>query len=212
MERSVKIERKRKKTRKEGDTVQEKSWPSNWHSDRLSRYSCITTVLFSSCLSPSSFFFSSPLLDSSQKQREAAATAAAETSTLLGCKSCGTGLRELPLEELHSPYVLPRHHVTHIYLCLLQSLRMHRHTYMIKHTHARAHGFTCAVMLCTVCADIRSGRASSSRLGRCSFFSLLAFVNGTGSRYRQRYSIQSIRTLDHLGDRQHRAIERIEWC
>lgn len=36
---------------------------------------------------------------------------------------------------------------------------------------------------------------------------LLAFVGGTGSRYGRRYSIQSIRTLDHLGDR---ALEHVE--
>lgn len=65
-----------------------------------------------------------------EAERSAAATTAAETSTLLGCRSCGTGLRELPLEELHSPYVLPRLHVTHIYLRLLHGLS---HTHMEMH-------------------------------------------------------------------------------
>jgi len=87
---------------------------------------------------------SSPLLSSAllsaslgfvaETERSAAATTAAETSTLVGYRSCGTGLRELPLEELHSPYVLPRLHVTHIYLRLLHGLFVCTDTHTRKYT------------------------------------------------------------------------------
>lgn len=130
-------------------------------------YTHITAVLFPS------FSLSLPLIVScgllAETERRTAAAAAVETSTLLGCRSCGTGLRELPLEELHSPCVLPRLHVTHIYLRLSMPLlhgrdlcmRVYRHTHTHTHTHAHTYdartnlqvcAYARAIMSCTVCA------------------------------------------------------------
>lgn len=116
-----------------------KSWPSDWFRivsrDTLVH---ITAVLFPS-FSLSSASLPSPhrLLDFSAKtERRTAAAAAVETSTLLGCRSCGTGLRELPLEELHSPRVLPRLHGTHIYICLSMPLLHGRDHCVYVSTHA----------------------------------------------------------------------------
>jgi len=125
IERSVEIgkkRKKRKKSRKERNAVRVRK-ELVLQLTFGSRCSYITAVLLP--FSPSLLFFpllSSPLLSASlgfvaETERSAAATTAAETSTLVGYRSCGTGLRELPLEELHSPYVLPRLHVTHIYTC-----------------------------------------------------------------------------------------------
>lgn len=148
------------------------------------------------------------LLASGLAETERTAAAAAETSTLLGCRSCGTGLRELPLEELHSPYVLPRLHVTHIYLRLCASStrtgrRAHRLACTL-HTqdacaHAPQHAYThlrrypSSVMSCTVCAPIYAVAGFQFPAWDGSRFPLFArLVSGTGSRYDDaRHSIYS---------------------
>lgn len=144
MKRGSKIEAGEKEA--EENDRGEKSWPSlELTRDRFSRYSLvhITAILSSSFSLPLPLFPPHRLPELlAETERRTAAAAAVETSTLLGCRSCGTGLRELPLEELHSPCVLPRLHVTHIYLRLSmpllhgRSLRVcidvHTHTY----THA----------------------------------------------------------------------------
>lgn len=83
-----------------------------------------------------------PLTGLLAETEEAAAAAAAETPTLLGCRSCGTGLRVLPLEELHSPYVFPRLHVIHIYLRICGLFSFTRmvsrvYPYTLAHFYAR---------------------------------------------------------------------------
>lgn len=86
---------------------------------------------------------------------------------------------------------------------------MYRHTYAEIHKYTSIWGFTRAVIPCTVCASIYAV-ASSSRLGRCSFFSICSLLWVELVAATNDASIQSIRTLDHLDDRWHRAIERIE--
>lgn len=112
--------------------------PSSFSSSSTS-FSLPPLPLLSPSLLP---LFPPPPLTGLLAETEEAAAAAAETPTLLGCRSCGTGLRVLPLEELHSPYVFPRLHVIHIYLriCGLFSFtRMVSRVYLytLAHFYAR---------------------------------------------------------------------------
>lgn len=137
-----------------------------------------------------------------------AVAARAETSSLLGCRSCGTGLRELPLEELHSPYVLPRLHVTHIYIYtyIYRDLRLcasspqifprvrarasalHPETQACTQVCIHEYMWLCArgTVMYSVCASIYAVAACFQFPAGtiCSLLYLLAFVGGTaGSRY-----------------------------
>lgn len=84
---------------------------------------------------------------------------------------------------------------------------MHRHTYTEIHDRHTYIGF-CARgnVMYSVCVNVRSGFQFPAGT-IFVLLHLLAFVGGTGSRYGRLYSVQSIRTLDHLSDR---AIEHVE--
>lgn len=140
MKRGLKIEAGEKEA--EENDRREKSWPSlELTRDRFSRYSLvhITAILSSSFSLPLPLFPPHRLPELLAETERRTAAAAVETSTLLGCRSCGTGLRELPLEELHSPCVLPRLHVTHIYLRLSMPLLHGRSLRVYRCTHTYTH-------------------------------------------------------------------------